>query len=127
MSKAYPQIAIVEEEFLIAVDAEYLISEGLECRVSIVRPDEMERVADEELSLLDLCLVDLPIDAGRGLALALRLRKLGVACAFTSVSEVHRHGVAGFEQVPVVMKPFDGETLLAVVRTLLDAPRPPQN
>ncbi|MDF1634385.1 hypothetical protein [Mycoplana sp. MJR14] len=126
MSKAHPHVAIVEQEFLIAVDAEYLISEALDCRVTIAREDEMMRWTPSDLAALDLCLIDLPTEATGALALAARLEEIGVAFAFTSASDLHRSGAPAFEGVPVVMKPYD-DVLLAVVRQMLADARCRQN
>lgn len=127
MSKAHPHIAIVEQEFLIAVDAEYLISEALDCRVTIIREDEMNHWTPSDLAALDLYLIDLPNEATRALALAAQLKQIGVAFAFTSASDLHRRGVPAFEGVPVVMKPYDDGVLLAVVRQKLADVRCRQN
>ena len=127
MSKAYPHIAIVEQEFLIAIDAQYLIGEALECRVTIIRPDELERWATTDLPAFDLCVLDLPIEATRTLALASRLQGLGIPFAFTSVSERNGRAVSAFDDVPVITKPYGHGVLLSVVRHMLPDARPRQN
>lgn len=127
MTDTNPHIAIVEEEFLIAVDAEYLIREKMACRTTLARPDQLARWTDRELSGLDLCLMDVPMRAERVLAIAQRLRALGKPLLFTSVSELHRHGIETFEGVPVIMKPYDGEHLLAVIAAMLSATSERQN
>lgn len=119
MNKIRPQITIVEGEFLIALDAEYLIKSSLECQVSLVRIEQLDALEDRELKAIDLCLLDVPLDPSDALARARRLQDCGVRMLFTTVSEFHRHGVAGHEETPVVMKPFEGEKLVAAVRALL--------
>ena len=127
MSKAHPHIAIVEQEFLIAVDAQYLIGEALECRATIIRPDELERWATTDLPAFDFCLLDLPIEATPALAVASRLQTLGIPFAFTSVSELNRHGVTAFDDVPVIAKPYGDGVLLSVVGRMLPDARLRQN
>ncbi|NVP56644.1 hypothetical protein [Mycoplana rhizolycopersici] len=127
MNKAYPHIAIVEEEFLIAVDAEFLINSTFECRVSNIRPNQFERWTDSDLAALSLCLVDLSVRSMSGADGTLRLKRLGVPLIFTSVSEAHRSGVAPFDGAPVIMKPYADEVLLAAVGRMLPQLKPRQN
>lgn len=123
MTEAFPHIAIVDDEFLIAVDAEYLIKEALECRTTLIRPDQVAHWTDRDLSKLDLCLVDLPLRAAGATAMASRLEGLKVPFLFTSVSEQLRRGVQTFQGIPVIMKPYDGEVLVAAIRTMLGSAR----
>ncbi len=119
MNKAYPHIAIVEEEFLIAVDAEFLISSAFECRVSIIRPNQFELWADSDLAALNLCLVDLSVRSISVTDGVRRLKRLKVPLIFTSVSEAHRSGVAPVDGAPVIMKPYADEMLLAAVGRMI--------
>ncbi|HVK90945.1 MAG TPA: hypothetical protein VM468_05990 [Mycoplana sp.] len=119
MNNILPHVAIVEDEFLIAVDAEYLIRQALDCRVSLVRPDQFDRWTDADLSTLDICLLDVPLDATRAIASGQRLKRLGRPLLFTTVSEFHRRGIETFDGIPVVMKPYDGAKLLGAVEHVL--------
>lgn len=127
MNAPEPRIAVVEEEFLIALDAEFLIGQTLHGRVHTVRPDQFARWTDSDLSAIDLCLIDVPMQAEQAAATARRLVRLGTPFIFTTVSEEYRHGVEGFNGTPVLMKPYDGEILLAVVTTMLRSEENPQN
>lgn len=119
MEPSLPHILIAEREFLIALDAEYLIKAALDCRISLLRPEQLDQLEAAALADIDLCLLDVPLDATRITARIERLIEARVPLLFTTVGEIHRNGVAGFEIVPVARKPYDGETLVALVRARL--------
>lgn len=126
MDPSIPHILIAEREFLIALDAEFLIKSAMNCQVTLLRPEQLDEWDAAALAGVDLCLLDAPLDAARIVEHTTRLAAQGVPLLFTTVSEVHRDGVEGFEGIPVAMKPFEGETLLALVRAWLrQRPQPP--
>lgn len=126
MEPSLPHILIAEREFLIALDAEYLIKAALDCRISLLRPEQLDQLEAAALADIDLCLLDVPLDATRITARIERLIEARVPLLFTTVGEIHRNGVAGFEIVPVARKPYDGETLVALVRARLRQGRQPR-
>lgn len=121
MNSSSPHILVVEEEFLIALDAEYLIATSMDCRVSLLRPLQVDDLDNIDLAVFTLCLLDVPLEPARALGRARRLRAAGVTVIFTTVSEAHRHGVDGMPDAAVVMKPFDRDALLAAIA--MPAPR----
>ncbi len=125
MEPSLPHILIAEREFLIALDAEYLIKAALDCRISLLRPEQLDQWDAAALADIDLCLLDVPLDATRITARIERLIEARVPLLFTTVGEIHRDGVAGFEVIPVARKPYDGETLVALVKARLrEKPQP---
>ena len=126
MEPSIPHILIAEREFLIALDAEYLIKAALDCRVTLLRPEQIDQWGGTALADVALCLLDVPLDAGQVAPRIERLVAAGVPLLLTTVCEMHHGGVAGFEAVPVVAKPYDGEVLAASVRAgLRERPQPP--
>lgn len=123
MTPDLPHILIVEPEFLIALDAEYLIKAALDCRITLQRPEQVDHWDFAALAGVDLCLLDLPNEAGETIARIQRLVDASVPLLLASLSETYGEGLAGFEVIPVVTKPFDGETLAALVKARL-RPRP---
>jgi DNA-binding response OmpR family regulator len=116
MEDSSPHILIAEREFLIALDAEYLIKAALECRITLLRPEQLDEWDAAALADIDLCLLDVPLDAARITARIERLVEAQVPLLFTTVGDIH---IGGFETVPVARKPYDGETLAALVRARL--------
>ncbi|TAA57493.1 hypothetical protein [Shinella sp. JR1-6] len=123
MNHSLPHILIAEREFLIALDAEYLIKAALNCRTTLLRPEQLDQWDTAALADVDLCLLDIPLDATLITERIERLVAKGVPLLFTTVGDIHRDGVEGFEVIPVVMKPHDAETLVVNVRKRL-RPRP---
>lgn len=111
-----PHIVVAEREFLIALDAEYLIKAALDCRITLLRPEQLDQWDAAALADIDLCLYDVPLDAGSVTARIRRLIDAGVPLLFTAVLDVHPEGIDGFAGIPVARKPFDGEGLAAQVR-----------
>ena len=52
MEPSIPHILIAEREFLIALDAEYLIKSALECRITLLRPEQLEIVRSDAAGAL---------------------------------------------------------------------------
>jgi len=126
MTTDLPHILIAEPEFLIALDAEYLIKAALDCRITLQRPEQVDQWDSTALADVDLCLLDVPGENEETRARIRRLVDKGVPLLLTTISEAQREGVAGFEVVPVVMKPFEAETLAALVKARLrQRPQPP--
>ena len=123
MDHSLPHILIAEREFLIALDAEYLIKAAFDCRTTLLRPEQLDQWNTAALADVDLCLLDVPLDATLITGRIERLAASGVPLLFTTVGDIHRDGVEGFESIPVVMKPHDVETLVAHVKERL-RPRP---
>lgn len=119
MESSVPHVVIAEREFLIALDAEYLVKAALDCRMSMVRPEQLDQWDEAALAEIDLCLLDVPLDATRITARIERLIAARVPLLFTTVGEIHINGVAGFEAIPVARKPYDGEVLAALVKARL--------
>lgn len=119
MDHLLPHIVVAEREFLIALDAEYLIKAALDCRITLLRPEQLDQWDAAALAQVDLCLVDVPLDAGRITARVERLLAAGVPLIFTAITDIHPEGIDGFPGIPVARKPFDGETLAGLVRERL--------
>ena len=77
MTPDLPHILIVEPEFLIALDAEYLIKAALDCRITLQRPEQVDHWDFPALAGIDLCLLDLPNEAGETVARIQRLVDAG--------------------------------------------------
>lgn len=115
MALFLPHILIAEREFLIALDAEYLIKSAFACRITLLRPEQLDQWDDAALADIDLCLLDVPLDATPITALVQRLADLRVPLLFTTLGDIHVDGVEGFEVIPIARKPYDGAALAGLV------------
>lgn len=119
MDRSIPRILIADREFLIALDAECLIKSALDCRTTLLRPEQIDQWDLAALADVDLCLLDVPLDVEQITARVERLVEARVPLLFTSLGDIHVEGVERFEVIPVARKPYDGETLIALVRERL--------
>ena len=127
MDPSIPHILIVEREFLIALDAEYLIKAAIECRTTLLRPEQLDQWDSAMLADIDLCLLDVPLDATQITARVERLIEARVPLLFTTVADINIGDIVGFEVIPIVRKPYEGESLVALVEgRLRQKPQPPQ-
>lgn len=127
MEPSIPHILIAEREFLIALDAEYLIKSALDCRITLLRPEQLEQWDDAALADIDLCLLDVPLEPARIAACLQRLVEARVPLLLTALGDIHGEGVVGFEVIPLARKPYEGEALLALVLgRLRQRPQPSQ-
>ncbi|MCJ8054449.1 hypothetical protein GB928_009780 [Shinella curvata] len=127
MEPSLPHVLIAEREFLIALDAEYLIKSAIDCRITLLRPEQLDQWDTAMLADIDLCLLDIPLDATRITARIERLIEARVPLLFTTVADIHVGGIAGFEVIPIARKPYEGETLAALVEgRLRQRPQPPE-
>jgi hypothetical protein len=127
MEPFLPHIVIAEREFLIALDAEFLIKAALDCRITLLRPEQLDQWDSAALSGIDLCLLDVPLDATQITARIQRLIDARVPLLFTTVGGVDTSGIEGFEVIPVAKKPYDGEAIMTLIKgRLRPAPQPPE-
>ena len=122
MGHSIPHIVIVEREFLIAYDAEYLIKAALECRTTLLRPEQLDQWDAAALADIDLCLLEVPFDATESIARIERLVEARVPLLLTSLSDIHPGGVDGFEIIPVLRKPYEEGALAAAVKERVRRP-----
>lgn len=112
---------VVENEYLIAIDAGSLLSQAFESEISTSTKSEFpDVVAGGKWDVIILDTAGSDADAGNAnLALA-----HGAAIIFLTAYRHLSRGLPGFQDWPVVMKPFSLETLSeAVIAALTQAGR----
>lgn len=107
-----PKILILESEYLIALDAERILKEAFPCDIVICRPD-MAQVSTR-LKDCDLALVDVGPSPVQSARIARRLCQSGMAVILSCVGRR-----ASRRNVTIIQKPYDEETLVAMVRSRL--------
>lgn len=121
------RILIVETEFLIALDTQRIL-EGAEANgiVFARTPSEAARL-ESRWTGFDLAVCEVPLGKADEQALFHTIRSHGVGLVLTTVDVGLRHGLPGLDGVPVLVKPFSEQDLLAACRAALrPAEQPPQ-
>jgi DNA-binding response OmpR family regulator len=112
MSLSGASVLLLEDEFLIAMDAERILQEMGVSRVEIAATmAEAERAADE--TEFDLAVLDVNINGEMSLPLAERLRQRGVPVVLASGYELQRRELP--DKAVCVSKPYTEEALKAAI------------
>ncbi|WP_188134300.1 hypothetical protein [Rhizobium sp. RU35A] len=107
-------VLVIDVEFLVALEAEQILTEHLACTVEIAVPRDMIQTLQSrrfDILLLDAALMSAAVEPH-----VRRLREAGTGIVFSSVDSEHRRGLPGFFGIPVMSRPFDDEELVRIVR-----------
>jgi CheY-like chemotaxis protein len=116
MSLTGLRILLVEDEAIIAMTAEDMIEE-LGCAVSGTASTLSEAMAAIDSGGFDVVLLDINLNGVESLPAAARLRERGLPFVFTT--GYGAAGGAGFEEAPLVAKPYQvGDLAAAIARCL---------
>lgn len=113
---------VVENEYLIGIDAGQLLKEAFDCEVALATVAELAQVVGS--SFWDVVVLDAAGTDADAAHAELALSRAS-ALVFLSAYNHLARGVPGLDQWPVVMKPFSLETLVEAVRTALGRVRKP--
>lgn len=111
------QILIIENEYLIAMDAECILHGAIDCAVTIATLKNFHLVLVKEK--FDVVLLDfgaLPEPTAADIA---EISKCGAQLVFTTAYDAYAAGVPGFECTPVAIKPYQEGQLLNAVNLAL--------
>jgi light-regulated signal transduction histidine kinase (bacteriophytochrome) len=119
-SRALPleglRILMVEDQFVIALDAESLLREAGAAVVDIAAtPPEAERLL--AVSRPDVAVLDVNLGRVTSLKVAEKLTELGVPFIFATGYGDGRMIGEGFRDVPVVRKPYSAQSLLGAIES----------
>jgi DNA-binding response OmpR family regulator len=107
-------VLVIDVEYLVALEAEQLLTERLSATVDIVPPREALAVLQDRsfhVIFLDAAVLTKPmIDEVQ------RLSDTGTGVVFSSVDHSHRLGLPEFPGIPVISRPFDDQELVEQVR-----------
>ncbi len=118
MNDEHPHIVIVDDEFLVALDAEAILKGSGNYRVTLARTSDFEKLAGA-LEEVNVFLLDLHPRNQTALSYAHHVKTRNIPMVFVSVSLEYSQGVPGFEGIPVVMKPYDVKLLAGAVEAVL--------
>ncbi len=108
------RVLVVEDEFLIALDIERIL-EATATREIVTVSRNRDALTKLQSERFDVALLDLKLNGDNSLPVAERLAALAVPFIFITGASAQAVP-AGFRAVPVVIKPFDGDTLLGALQ-----------
>ena len=112
-----PHILLVDREYLVAMEAERLLSDALSCSVRIAMPhDYIAALADAPF---DLVLIDAGIVNAEGVQALQTAQEQGVGLIFTTLTNDAMDNLPQFRGSAKVAKPFNDADLLAAVQSAL--------
>lgn len=110
------RILIIDVEFLVALEAEQVLMDALNCAIVVSMPrDALHHLHSTRF---DVILADASVSAGEIGQELRRLFEEGQGLIFASVDRSYYQGVKGFAGVPVIAKPFDDDLLVALAKRL---------
>ena len=110
---------VVEDEYLIALEIQRVL-EGVGA-AAIIGAGSVGVDLAAQAGHFDLAIVSIGPDSVEEHALCQSLRARGTAVVALSGANEHSGGVPGLEAIPVVIKPFTDEELIAAALVALDA------
>lgn len=111
------RILVVDPVYLVAMEAERILTDRLECRVQIAMPRECQVVLDE--TSFDVVVMEGLLVKGERHDLLMRHQLAGTGIVFTAFTNDIFDDLEGFVGVKLVSKPFDDEELTEAVRAAL--------
>jgi CheY-like chemotaxis protein len=114
-------VLLVEDEFLIALDAEQLLRElGVKSVEIAATIKAAEKRANE--GAFDLAVLDLNLNGELSLPIAELLRQRGIPVVFATGYELKNRPLSGFETDVYITKPYTGERLQKALVAALGKP-----
>ena len=115
MDTTFLRILVVEDEYLIAMDAERILSDSFACTIELSNRREFAKAlasSPYHIVVLDTgaSLDELPEEIAR-------IVETGAAVVLTTSDNELIEGLPGFDTIAVLAKPYDDDRLIEVVRT----------
>lgn len=114
-----PHLLVADPEYIIAMEAERILHELLDCDVTIVNPLCNTDRLSLAWSSYKLVMLDTGLCLGEIRVIAELLQRQGISVVFTTAHQAYAHGVPGFPTTPVIAKPYGPEQFAAAVLPLL--------
>jgi len=112
-----PHILVVDREYLVAMEAERLLSDALSCSVRIAMPhDYLAALAETHF---DVVLIDAGMVNANGVEALQLAQKRGAGLVFTTLTNDAMDNLPRFQGSAKVAKPFNDADLLAAVQSAL--------
>lgn len=119
------KVLAIDNEYLIAMDVGQILSDAFGCSVTVLTPALFRELPGT--LRFDVAVVDCGEDKDEFQSIVARLRETNVRLVFTVSDGAFLNGVPDFEDVPVVMKPFECESLENTIASIFDLSRSVDN
>jgi light-regulated signal transduction histidine kinase (bacteriophytochrome) len=114
---SFRTVLLLEDEFLVALDAETMISAGSRARVKLASDCE-EALKGLEEADVEAAILDVSLEAETSIAVADKLREMGVPFVFATGYSDSAMIPERYQSVPVVRKPYEAESLFDALRMI---------
>lgn len=106
-------VLVIDVEYLVALEAEQVLTEQLSATVDIVPP--REALATLQAGDFHVIFIDAAVLTASIIDEVRRLCEAGTGLVFSSVEHGHRRGLPEFPGIPVIARPFDDQELVETV------------
>jgi len=113
------RVLIVEDDSLIAFDTGNTLEQALGADVTLRRFDLGELSDLLKNGYADLMMIELCADQEDRLDLVRIASMAGTSVVIGTVCDEDRNGVRGYEHIPVIVKPYDPDRLVQIVKAEL--------
>jgi len=113
-----PHVLVADPEYIIAMEAERILRELMDCNVTIINPHCSADRLGSSWTTYSLVLLDTGSCIGEIRVIAELLQRQGIPVVFTTAHQAYTKGVPGFPTTPVVAKPYGPEQFAAVLPLL---------
>lgn len=114
-----PHLLVADPEYIIAMEAERILHELMDCEVTIINPHCSTDRLGLNWSIYSLAMLDTGLCLGEIRVVAELLQRHGIPVVFTTAHQAYTRGVPGFPTTPVIAKPYGPEQFAAAVLPLL--------
>lgn len=115
------RVLVVDPEYLVALDGEQVLTDALGCDVEIAMPRDYPDILENRR--FDVVLIDVRVIQDNVADAARRISASGATVVLSSLSHMNANGFAAWPDVPVVLKPFDDQTLIEAVKNAATSDR----
>jgi hypothetical protein len=113
MKMKHLKILAVDSEYLIGMDIERILTDELGCTVTVLTPKLFSQMVPKRQ--YDVAVIEGDETFPEFSSIVTRARSAASHLVFSTADAKCLAGVPGYEDIPVVMKPFDSECLVSIV------------
>ena len=113
-------VLLLEDEFLIALEAEDMLARMGAARIEIAQDlEEADRLLAE--NSFDVAMLDVNVNGRSSLGLASELKRRGVPVLFATGYELKSKSIPADDSIPYITKPYSADRLESALLTTLES------